>query len=495
MPFDRFTVEQIAGDLLPDAKPEQVLATAFLRNHPITTEGGTIAAEYLNEYAADRVETVGTVFLGLTFNCCRCHDHKFDPLPQSDFYGMLAYFNSSTERHSENDKSPAYPPLIEIASPLAPDGAKAKVMVMDEAKAPRPTFVLTRGQYDQPDKSKPVERRPPLVLGAVEKSEVEDRLTLARWIVSEDNPLFARVTVNRLWQQIFGVGLVDSVDDFGLQGSYPSHPELLDYLAVEFRDGPRGAPGKAWSVKHMLRLIVTSNTYRQSSRTSADQAQKDPDNRLLSRFPRQRLSAEQMRDSFLLASGLLVEKMGGTPVKPYQPEGLWQEKANPGSNTGRFVRGKGDDLYRRSIYTFHKRNSPPPFMSIFDAPERTSTCARRFRTNTPLGVLVTMNGEQYLEAAKALAVRALKSEDSRQSRIIELFRRSTSRPPSAEKVKAASDLLVNFETKYKAQPEEAAKLLTQGDSPVPDKLDKAELAAWMLLASAVLNLDESIVKD
>jgi len=458
MPFDQFTVEQLAGDLLPDAQPNQVLATAFLRNHPITVEGGTLAAEYLNEYAADRVETVGTVFLGLTINCCRCHDHKFDALPQKDFYSLLSYFNSSTEKHmGDSGTAPAYPPFIEIDSPLETDGQVVGVMVMDEGEKPKPTFVLKRGQYDQPDDSQPVTRRPPSVLGAPLEGEPEDRLGLARWLVSKKNPLLARVTVNRLWQNIFGRGLVESVDDFGVQGAYPSHPELLDYLAVEHQ--------KTWSTKQLLRLMVTSQTYRQTSSARPDLVQADPENRLLGRFPRRRLTAEQIRDAALFTSGLLVEKLGGPPVKPYQPPGLWSEKANPGSTTGIFVRGNGDDLYRRSIYTFHKRNSPPPTMSLFDAPERNGCNARRSPTNTPLQALATMNDEQHLECAKVLARRTLKMDGTTTERLASLFRRATSRNPSPQDLEVLSSGLVSFQTRFQSAPQDALAFLEQGVYP------------------------------
>ena len=458
MPFDEFVVEQLAGDLLPDAKPTQILATAFLRNHPITVEGGTLAAEYLNEYAADRVETVGTVFLGLGLSCCRCHDHKFDALPQADFYSLLSYFNSSTEEHSDGGgTAPAYKPFIEIASPLNPDGEKVGVMVMDEGETPRPTFVLTRGQYDQPDESRPVTRRLPGVLGAPLKGAEENRLGLAHWLVSEKNPLLARVTVNRLWQGVFGTGLVDTVDDFGVQGEYPSHPDLLDFLAVEYQ--------KTWSTKELLRLIVTSATYRQASTIRPDLVELDPGNRLLGRFPRQRLSSEQIRDAALFTSGLLVEKLGGSPVNPYQPAGLWVEKANPGSTTGHFVRGNGDDLYRRSIYTFHKRTSPPPTMSIFDAPERNGCNTRRTATNTPLQALAIMNDEQYLECAKVLAIRTLETEGTTESRLASLFLRVTSRRPSAEDLKVLSQGLASFQARFQDAPKDAGQLLSQGEYP------------------------------
>ncbi|BCU78348.1 PSD1 and planctomycete cytochrome C domain-containing protein [Luteolibacter sp. LG18] len=493
MPFDRFVTEQVAGDLLPGATPDQVLATAFCRNHPITAEGGSLAAEYLNEYAADRVQTVGTAFLGLTFNCCRCHDHKFDPLTQEDFYSLEAYFNSITEKHVENDKSAAYPPLIEIASPLAPDGAKAKVMVMQEAAAPVATYVLGRGQYDQPDTSRPVSRRPPLVLGNALPGEPANRLGFARWLVSPGDPLLARVTANRLWQQLFGTGIVKTVDDFGFQGEYPVHPELLDWLAVELRDGSNGAP--PWSLRHVIRLIVTSATYRQSSATSPEATARDPENRLLASFPRRRLTAEEIRDQALFVSGLMTDEMGGPPVFPYQPDGLWEERSNEGSNTKAYHRSRGKDLYRRSLYTFWKRTAPPPFMSVFDAPDRMSCSVKRLPTNTPLQALATLNDEQMLECAKHLAALALKQPGDTRGRIDFLHRRVTSRPISPEDQEILARGFDTLLARYRGAPADAAELLGQGATPADASLDQPELAAWMLVASTILNLDQTLVRD
>jgi len=493
MPYDRFVIEQLAGDLLPAATPSQVLATGFCRNHLITAEGGTIAAEYMNEYAADRVQTVATAFLGLTFNCCRCHDHKFDPLKQDDFYSLEAYFNSITEKHTENDQSAAYPPLVEIASPLAPDGPKAKVMVMQEAAQPTPTFVLTRGQYDQPDKARPVTRRPPLVLGGPLPDAPVNRLGFARWLVSNENPLLARVTVNRLWQQFFGIGIVKSTDDFGVQGEYPVHPEMLDWLAVEFRDG--GSSAKPWDLRHIVRLIVTSTAYRQSSRLRPEIAAKDPDDRLLASFPRRRLTAEEVRDQALLAAGLMNDAAGGAPVFPYQPPGLWEERSNAGSNTKTYKRSDGPALYRRSLYTFWKRTAPPPFMTIFDAPDRTACSVRRMPTNTPLQALATFNDEQILECAKQLAARILKHPAPTAERLTLLYRSVTARTPTPADLLTLSKGLETLLTRYKATPADAAALLTQGVSQADPGLDPPELAAWMLIASTVLNLDQTIVRD
>lgn len=494
MPYDRFVIEQLAGDMLPNATPDQILATTFNRNHPITAEGGTIAAEYLHEYAADRAQTVGTAFMGLTFNCCRCHDHKFDPLKQEDFYSMESYFNSITEKHVENNSSPAYEPLIETVSPLLPAGPKVKVMVMKEAPAPTPTFLLSRGQYDQPDKDHPVVRRPPPVLGAPLKDAPANRLGLAQWLVSPEDPLLARVTINRLWQQFFTVGIVKSVDDFGLQGDYPSHPELLDWLAVEFREGS-GATPKPWSLRHMVKLLVTSAAYRQSSSVRPEVVAKDPENRLLSFFPRRRLTAEEVRDQALFSANLMSGELGGPPVFPYQPPGLWEERSNGGSNTKVYVQSTGSALYRRSLYTFWKRTSPPPFMTIFDAPDRNFCSVRRMPTNTPLQALAVLNDEQTLECAKLLAARVLKEPKQTQEKLTLLYRYVTGRTPSERDHKTMQDGIDALLVRYRGSPAEAKELLRQGAMATDPALDPSELAAWMLMASTVLNLDQTLMRD
>jgi hypothetical protein len=331
------------------------------------------------------------------------------------------------------------------------------------------------------------------VLGGPLAGAPENRLGLAQWMVSPQNPLLARVTVNRLWQQFFGTGLVKSVDDFGVQGDYPTHPELLDWLAVEFREGDGVA--KPWSFRHIVRLIVTSATYRQSSRMRPEAAAKDPENRLLTHFPRLRLTAEEIRDQALFVSGLLSEELGGAPVFPYQPPGLWEERSNGGSNTKVYTPSKGSALYRRSLYTFWKRTSPPPMMAIFDAPDRAACAVRRTPTNTPLQALAALNDEQTLECAKLLAARTLREAAATPERLTLLFRRVTARMPSAADLRTLNEGLTSLLARYKAAPNDAAALLQQGATPPPANVDKAELAAWMLVASAVLNLDETLVRD
>ena len=494
-PFNQFVVEQIAGDLIENATPEQVLATAFCRNHLITSEGGTLAAEFLNEYAADRVQTFGTAFLGLSLNCCRCHDHKFDPLTQGDFYSLQAYFNSITEKHSENNTAVAYEPFIEIASPLAPDGEKAKVMIMREAPEATKTFVLTRGQYDLPDANRPVSRTIPAIFRSNDQEFPATRLGLAQWLTSNDNPLLARVTVNRIWQKFFARGLVQTVDDFGAQGDYPSHPELLDQLAYQLQHSDQFGASHAWSVKFIVRQIVTSNAYRQSARVHAELMSKDPDNRLLGYFPRQRLTGEELRDQAMFVSGVLSPKLGGPPVYPYQPDGLWEERANEGSNTKVYKRSEPNGLYRRSLYTFWKRTCPPPLMTLFDAPDRTYCTVKRSTTNTPLQALALMNEEQFLECAKLLAIRALGEQSDDTRRMQTMMKRLTGRELRADELEWTRALLQQSRERFAQTPEDATEILKQGVSGVPADYPAPELAAWMVLANALLNLDEVLVKN
>ena len=371
------------------------------------------------------------------------------------------------------------------------EGEIPLTMVMKELAAPRETFVLTRGQYDLPDKKRPVTRAVPGALGALDGAAPPDRLALARWLVSAENPLVARVAVNRLFELVFGAGIVRTTEDFGHQGEWPSHPELLDWLAVEFREG-------GWDVQAILRKLVTSAAYRQSSRLREDAAERDPDNRWLSYFPRKRLGAEQIRDLALWVSGLLVEKLGGPSVKPYQPAGLWEEVAMPASNTRIFQRDAGAALYRRSLYTYWKRASPPPSLMTLDAPTREVCTIRRSSTNTPLQALVLWNDEQFVEAARALAQRALGEPSEGASdagRIVGMFRRCAGRAPESAELAALTESLATFRARFAAAPEDAKKLIAVGESKAPMALAPPELAAWTLLASSLFSLDATLCKD
>ena len=645
LPFDQFTTWQLAGDHLPKPSREQLLATAFNRNHMINGEGGRIAEENRVEYVFDQTETTATVWMGLTVGCARCHDHKFDPILQKDYYSLFAYFNQTPvnggngsgqtppvmdfgtpeQEKKRKDTQAAYdelvkkiapietklreagmvknkdgkyettlPQLIESALRKGPndradqnydeltkhykdkepeyvkllgevrkakqirDSASAalpKVMVMGDQPTPRETFILTRGAYDK--KEGKVPPGTPISLPALPKGASANRLALAEWIVSKDNPLTARVAVNRLWQMFFGTGLVKTGDDFGVQGERPSHPELLDWLAAEFQnptsapkgeglqqptlpppsflgkgagglgsadnpspttslngEGPKtktsgtapGGSGSAlpsflgkgagglgsspWDTKHIVRLIVTSATYRQSAKVTPELLERDPDNRLLARGPRYRLPSWVIRDQALAASGLLTPTYGGPPVKTYQPPGIWEE-ATFGNK--RYVQDKGEALYRRSLYVFWRRIVGPTM--FFDVANRQTCSVKTTTTNTPLHALVTLNDTTYVEAARALAQLALEKGGATDAeRLAFTFRRVTSRKATATERKLLGTALEKQQKLFAADRAAALKLLKVGDSPRNEKLDATEHAALAAVCLMMLNLDETLNK-
>ena len=756
MPFDQFTIEQTAGDLLTNATPHTRLATGFHRNHPITIEGGIIDEEYRTEYVMDRVVTTSTAWLGLTMLCARCHDHKYDPVSQDDFYSIYSFFNNIPERGMSG-----FTPKQRIESPLNPSGlgeleqevaaaekklrtergklaeafadweaklcaeaeaesrsvaigkmiaeggtklepqqdgsvlasganpgkqtyqvefvvadnpltairlealthpthknkstgrghngnfvltevrvetaagenefsevkiesaeadyeqknypisavidgkldrkgwavdgntkaedrsavfalaepvepgtrvrfsmfhtwggshtigrfrisiptggkpipkeirktldleakkrnakqrdelaaflaarfegesytkldqevkaikarrdqarnATPETMILTEMAKPRETFVLQRGEYDKPIKERRVQPGLPVVFGRLPEGSPTNRLGFARWLVSRDNPLTARVTVNRFWAQLFGTGLVKTIEDFGSQGEYPSHPELLDWLAVEFMES-------GWDVKQLFRTMVTSESYCQSSRLSAEALSGDPENRLLARGPRQRLDAEMIRDSALAVSGLLDADIGGPSVYPYHPKGLWMEI----NNRPRYSRAyphttDAKALYRRSLYTFWKRTVPPPSMAAFDAPEREFCTVKRSRTNTPLQAFVMLHDPQFIEAARKLGERMMtEARGDLRQRISHGFELCLARRPEADELTFLHGALKQRLAHFQANPEAAKKLLAVGEAPVANEIDPAELAAYATVARIILNLSEFITK-
>jgi hypothetical protein len=358
--------------------------------------------------------------------------------------------------------------------------------VMQEKPGEPMAYVLYRGEYDK--RRDPVKADTPKSLPPMPKELPRNRLGFAQWLLRPENPLTARVPVNRFWQEVFGTGIVKTSEDFGTSGELPSHPELLDWLAVEFRES-------GWDVKRLFRLIVTSAAYRQSAQVTPEKLEKDPDNRLLSRGPRYRLDAEMIRDYALAASGLLVRKIGGPSVKPYQPDGVWEAVAMIGSNTRDYRRDSGDKLYRRSLYTFWKRAAPPASMEIFNAPSREVCCVRRERTNTPLQALVTLNDTQFVEAARWLAQRALQEGGAKDDmRIDFMAQRLLCRPLRAEEMNVVQTNLKDLLAYYKANAEDAKKLLTVGEAKVDPQLDACTLAAWTMLANEMMNLDEVLNK-
>jgi hypothetical protein len=770
MPFDQFTIEQLAGDLLPNPSLDQMIATGFNRNHRINDEGGVIAEEFLVEYVVDRVETVSTVWMGLTMGCARCHDHKYDPLSQKNFYEMFSIFNNVPEKgkdgragwatptidypipekkaelkkakeeladlirksdaehldarnawldelnqqdysqeavvwislelpsvestkgltfkklkdgsflaqppvvenpvytlsgnlpdgtitalrldvlpdksfkgqhglapskngnfvltdftieltdaataetsavpikeaqadysqknwpvqHAIDDKSETgwaimgggdkdartaiflletpvanlpnnqwtvtlrhdtmhsahyigrfkvaatmdKAPRLDVESDKIPSTVKkalladdrsaeqeellseyyrdthpsmknvresiashqkkiteiekdsvVKVMVMNEMNTPRETYVLNRGQYDQPDKDRRVFPAVPDALGELSQDAPKNRLGFARWLVNGENPLTGRVTMNRYWQMYFGRGLVETAEDFGAQGSLPTHPELLDWLASEFvRSG--------WNVKAMQKLIVMSATYQQSSKVSPELLEKDPKNILLARGPRFRLSGYQIRDQALAVSGLLVKKLGGPSVKPYQPPGLWAEVSfqDKKRSTDFFVQDHGEKLYRRSLYTFWKRSVAPPQMATFDAAGREACAVNLIRTSTPLQALTLMNDMTFLEAARHMAVRMMEQGDNVHDRLAYGLK-LISAEPDQHVLAILERGLADYRAAFLRDKEAAKALTTIGESPARDELDTAEHAAWTAVASVLLNLDQTITKE
>jgi hypothetical protein len=561
-PFDQFTVEQLAGDLLPHSTVEQRMASAFHRNGPTSSEGGADAQEYAAKYAVDRVNTTASTWLGVTLQCAECHDHKYDPFTTREYYQLLAFFNQVPENVLERtlhvapvmaaptpeqeaelaaltrqaevleqqwaaaaSASASAPPEPEpgpgsgsASAPLeAADGVDADaadahetigtqleavrkardalagafptLRVMADVPEPRPTYILVRGDYRTPGDQ--VWPGVPAALGKLPDGLNPNRLALARWLTQPQHPLTARVMVNRLWQMIFGTGLVKTSEEFGSQGERPSHPELLDWLAVEFVES-------GWNVKHMLKLIVTSATFRQSSKIAPGLLELDPENRLLARGARFRLPAETVRDNALAIAGLLdrARAVGGPSVKPYQPGDLWREFAYGDSADKTYVRDRGPDLYRRSVYTFWKRSILYPSYAVFDAPNREVCTARRPVTNTPLQAYVLLNDESFVEAARVLAqkVTAEPREDFAKQ-LDRAFLLALARRPLAAEATAMENLYSDVLAEYRGRPEAAAELLAVGDFPLVAGADTASLAAWTCVANAILNFDETITKE
>ena len=502
LPYDTFLTWQLAGDLLPNPTKEQILATGFNRNHPITQEGGVIQEEYRVNYVLDRTNTLGKGILGLTLECARCHDHKYDAISQKDYFEMFAFFNQVDEKGLQMDavqaKNQAFfadPPFIQISAEETngllsfinmKDTPKINVMVMNDS-APKTTYILNRGEYDQPTDS--VLPNTPKTIFAFPDNLPKNRLGLAQWLTDQKHPLTARVFVNRIWAMLFGKGLVETVEDFGVQGSLPTHPELLDWLAVDFME-------HGWDIKYLLKKIMLSATYQQKSELRPDLKQADPENIWWARAPRFRMSGEMIRDYILATSGLLNQEIGGPSVKPYQPPGLWEE-TNAGGNRGvltNYIQDEGADLYRRSLYTFWKRTLPPPNMTIFDAPTRDFSEVRRQKTNTPLQALVLQNDVQILEAARVLAQNLVHEDPSGNGYVTDVFRRILVRSPKEQELAALTNYYQDALKGYREQPAEAEKLIAVGEYPRMDT-DAAKTAALMLTAQVIYNLDETITKE
>ncbi|MDE2656128.1 MAG: PSD1 and planctomycete cytochrome C domain-containing protein [Verrucomicrobiota bacterium] len=536
-PLDEFIEWQLAGDLLPEPTMEQRIATGYVRMNPTTAEGGVIPAEFQAKNNFDRTETLGTVFLGMTMLCSRCHTHKYDPIEQTEYYRLLAFFNNTAEGPLDGNKY-EYGPTLKVPANqatwaewtqlesardrlLAKAGAKPSESLADLAKPegrlaklglqaeagqlikqrtdatarftttlvardlakPRKTRLLDRGEYNLPT-GEPLQPDVLKVMNPFPEGAPRNRLGLARWLTSREQPVVSRVLVNRIWQRVFGAGLVRTPEDFGLQGQQPTHPELLDWLAVELHDS-------GWDLKHMLRLMVNSRTFRQGS--ALRDGVNDPENKLWARGPHYRLDAEVLRDIALWASGLLDPHMGGEGVKPYQPAGLWKALAHPGSNTKNYVRDNGQRLYRRSLYVYWKRTSPHPMMTLFDAPSRESSCVQRSRTNTPLQALGLLNETQRIEMARMFAERLLKERATDAERLDLLFTLLACREPSATERDACAQLLKTMRERYAAAEKDATKLLETGEVPRDKSLDPTSHAAWTQLSATLLASDLALM--
>lgn len=499
MPYDQFVTWQMAGDLLPNATKEQVLATAFFRNHKYTEEGGVIPEEYRIEYVLDKTKTYTKGLLGLTAECAQCHDHKYDPISQKDYFSLFAFFNNTYEVGYEGDVSvskPAKNPILtltneELQSTLSfinrEDTSSLSVSVMGELDTIRPTYVLNRGVYDHP-----TERVQPMALPVVMKYDTvqlpRNRLGLAKWTVDKNNPLTARVFVNQLLQEFFGKGLVKTSGDFGMQGELPSHPELLDWLAVEFME-------HNWDIKYIIKKIVSSNTYRQSARVSEKALEKDPENIYLSHAPRTRLKAEFVRDLVLSSSGLLVKKIGGPSVKPYQPAGLWESATSGRGELATYKQDKGEKLYRRGLYTFIKLTVPPPSMILFDASNRDQCEVTRLQTNTPLQALAMMNDPTILEASRVFAQKLISTNKDAQTNIETAFRRILCRTPEKEEISILTRYHKEQLELFRAGQLDAKGTLKVGEYPQDPNLDPVAQAALMKTINLMYNMEEAIVKS
>lgn len=580
MPFDQFTIEQLAGDLLPNPSLEQYIATGFHRNTLINEEGGTDPEQFRVEAVVDRVNTTGTVFLGLTVGCCQCHDHKYDPLSQREYYQFYSFFNSTeflpgdqaapridvptyeqvragepekkadirrqiaqleqelrdqadqiaaeleawvgALTEEEKNKLPfniknavelplvdrsavhkrdldayyrglsvareKYPQLAAIGKLRESEPKFSTTMITREAAEPRQTYIHVRGDFLRPG-AKVDSAVPAVLLSQGQSGPKANRLELAQWMVSPNQPLTGRVIANRYWQRFFGRGIVETENDFGTQGDAPTHPELLDWLANEFRGTGYEAGPFAWDVKRLHRLIVTSATYRQSSETRSDLAEKDPMNKLLGRQSRLRVDAEIVRDSALVASGLLTEELGGSPVYPPQPEGVFdftQDKKPWKTSTGR-------ERHRKALYTHLWRSSLYPAMAVFDFPEPNVTCTRRVRSNTPLQSLTLANDETFYEFARGFSAKLLEiaaMDDSQ--RLTYAFETAVGREPNSSELARLRNYLFQQRERFANDPDAAD---TIAPNPLPSGSSTVEAASWTAVSRVLMNLDEFITRE
>jgi hypothetical protein len=567
LPWDQFIRWQVAGDLLPNPGLEPLVASGFVRLNPSTAEGGAIPEEFQAKNSFDRTESFGTIFLGLSLTCARCHTHKYDPITHEDYFRLLAYFNSTAEDPLDGNRYD-YQPVIkapasqgqwdawqawqqesqlllaeaepriggaQLAGPTTSSGAVppewaarwatagdtqklawlgqelepwlgveiaaraqalreqrtsleadwTTTLVAKELETRRATRILQRGEYDLPI-GEDLAPAPLPVVGELGQDLPNNRLGLAQWLLHPDHPLLTRVLVNRFWIQVFGAGLVRTPEEFGLQGQQPTHPELLDFLALEF-------PAQGWDLKRFLKMLVMTKTFRQSAvwRSDVD----DPENLRWARGPGYRLDAEVLRDLALLVSGLMVDEMGGEGFKPFQPPGMWEALAHPGSNTKTYQEDGPAQIYRRSLYLYWKRTSPHPTMTLFDAPSRETSCVQRSRSNTPLQSLALLNEPHRVHLGVATAQRLLTRYASDEERFEDLFRQLVSRSATEQELDVCRRLLADFRHRFNEFPADARSLLEgqQLAADVDADLAPAEVAAWCQVALTVLASDAVIM--
>jgi hypothetical protein len=506
MHYDQFLTQQIAGDLLPSASKSTILATAFFRNHKYTEEGGVIEEEYRVSYNIDKTRTYGKAILGVTIECAQCHDHKYDPFSNKDYYQLYAFFNMSKEKGYEGDVSistPAKNPKLFITkeeqSKLLSfinhvDTNKLEVSVMGDWKMGdtgkvRPTYILSRGSYDAPTT---VEVKPTALESIMPFDTLKyerNRLGLAKWTVEKTNPLTARVFVNFIWQEIFGKGIVKTSSDYGLQGELPSHPALLDWLAVDFME-------HNWDVKYLIKKILSSNTYQQSSVVTKKQLEQDPDNLYYTRSPRIRFKAEIVRDWVLGTSGILNPMIGGPSVKPYQPKGVWESTTSGRGVLASYKQDHGPAIYRRGLYTFIKLTAPPPSMMIFDASNRDQCEAKRASTNTPLQALTMLNDPAVLEASRVLAENISITNKSLEDKLEQAFETIVIRKPSRFERNKLMDYCEKQVAFFNGNASLLKNTLTVGEYQHPTKkYNEAEAAALMKTILILYNLEETITKS
>ena len=518
-PFDQFTIEQIAGDLLPNPTTAQLVATGFHRNSLINDEGGTDAEEFRMAALNDRVETTATVWLGLTMNCVQCHTHKYDPIQHREYYQFLAIFNNTEDGGNSSAPELRAPTaeqeaeskvlreriaeLEKAADAATPEGKAAlekvrktekdltakfpKTMIMRERPKPRETRIALRGNFRTPGDK--VEAGVPAFLPPLPGDQPTNRLALARWLVSKENPLTARVIVNRYWALIFGTPIVESVEDFGARGDAPTNPELLDWMAVEFmRSG--------WDLKALFKMMVTSATYRQSSTFPPGMFEKDPYNKLLARGPRFRVEAEMVRDLALAASGRLTDQIGGPSVLPPQPPGIWENSFGFESFAGnqRYKADEGPGRYRRALYTYWRRTAPYPGLATFDLVSRDVCRVKRSRTNTPLQALIALNDPMFFECAGAMGKSLLALPEAKpEVRAAYGLKLCVSRDAKPKELEMLVALYRDSLEIFTQDPKRAAALIQQGRVEAGTS-NPAELAAWITVANVLLNLDETLTK-